>query len=270
MKKELTQLDNDFITVWSYYLLTDSLSGKGVAIKQLAKMGQPNAIQAWYQFNDIGTCPAIDKKLAELEQRDSSFEVVYASACREKADRDQQLAFRSLIKRMSKVISDYNETCQITKEQFDQEVQSIKTAIENIPFVAKQTEATALALSTAKKSGDLIEKERANELYFSQAPYCLTDKQRDSLRQKVEKNNKNIVAQLYLKIEENLSTDKSWNATNDPELTFTFAKAIKLFKEFNKSPRLDNIATKILGTLSQRELSEELLDAIYNEENVNF
>lgn len=270
MENKFTQLDNDFITLWSYYLLTGTLSGKMVAIKQLAKMGQVNAIQAWYQFNDIGACHEIDIKLNNLEKGELSYEILNAAASYDKCDRSQQNEFKALIKRMSTVLRDYHETCQITKEQFEEDTQAIRDSIADIPFIAKQEKATKWAFSEAKQTEDLYTFERANELLLAQAPFCLTQKQRKALSDKVKNNNKELVRSFSLQFVKNLTEDRFWTAEKDPQFAFNFAKSIKLFKDPKKTQSLDNLATKILGTLSQRELSPELLDALYEEEHVVF
>lgn len=44
----LTKLDNDFITIWSHYVLYREIDKD--ALRKLAELGQINAVQSYYLF----------------------------------------------------------------------------------------------------------------------------------------------------------------------------------------------------------------------------
>lgn len=60
-------LDNDFITLWSNYLLYDDTSSIMAPLKELAELGQINAIQCWYLLKkEDETSEKIENRVAEF------------------------------------------------------------------------------------------------------------------------------------------------------------------------------------------------------------
>ena len=72
IEKNVTQLDQDFITVWSKYFLNDfDDSDIQEEIKLLAEQGQLNAIHSWYLANKIGDNYTIDNQIINLMHKGS-------------------------------------------------------------------------------------------------------------------------------------------------------------------------------------------------------
>ena len=74
IEKNVTQLDQDFITIWSYYVLcginNDRVEQKvNIDITKLAELGQINAIQSYYLFNQPGNNKVIDEQVLDLEYK---------------------------------------------------------------------------------------------------------------------------------------------------------------------------------------------------------
>ena len=74
IEKEVSQLDQDFITIWSYYVLcginNNHVEQKvNIDITKLAEQGQINAIQSYYLFNQPGNNKVIDEQVLDLEYK---------------------------------------------------------------------------------------------------------------------------------------------------------------------------------------------------------
>ena len=61
---DFNELDNDFITLWSKFLLTNDKKAIIDGIEALAEMGQINAVQSWYLINQGTQNKNIDKILS--------------------------------------------------------------------------------------------------------------------------------------------------------------------------------------------------------------
>ena len=138
-----------------------------------------------------------------------------------------------------------------------------------IPFIKYHEEATNMALKDAQATDDVYVRERATELLLEHRNFCLTPVQRKKVDEKIARDNKSVFTDLYYAIQEKLAKNRYWTSLDDPKLAFTFAKSVKMFNSPSNPSKIDNLATKILGTLSQRELSSELYDAM-EEENSTF
>lgn len=72
IEKDVSQLDQDFITIWSYYILYLKSGMDGLTertITSLAEQGQINAIQSYYLFNEPGNNTVIDNHVLTLEYK---------------------------------------------------------------------------------------------------------------------------------------------------------------------------------------------------------
>lgn len=67
LETRLTELDLEFIKLWSEFLLEDNANAIMPKLKDLAMKGQINAIQEWYRFNEIGDCVEIDNITQNLK-----------------------------------------------------------------------------------------------------------------------------------------------------------------------------------------------------------
>ena len=72
IEKNVSQLDQDFITIWSYYILYLESGMDGLTertITSLAEQGQINAIQSYYLFNEPFNNTVIDDHVLTLENK---------------------------------------------------------------------------------------------------------------------------------------------------------------------------------------------------------
>lgn len=60
LEKNFNELDNDFVTCWSYYIINQELRNKFYALKVLASMGQINAMQCLPLLTDCGDLSYIE------------------------------------------------------------------------------------------------------------------------------------------------------------------------------------------------------------------
>ena len=108
LEKEVSQLDQDFITMWSYYILymesgIDGLTNK--ALIELAEQGQINALQTYYLFYKPGDNGVIDTHIAVLENTsglnfNEKFAISNYYESEEKIKTNKQLLYDEIESRM--------------------------------------------------------------------------------------------------------------------------------------------------------------------------
>ena len=77
LEKNFSSLDDDFITLWSTYLVNHKYKEISSNLQKLAELGQVNAIQSWYLWNKPGTNDVIDENCKNLSNDSNS---LYAKA----------------------------------------------------------------------------------------------------------------------------------------------------------------------------------------------
>jgi len=61
------ELDNDFITIWSHYILSQSKSAAFYEVAKLAELGQLDAQQKWFLISGNLQCDAVNRQVKEYK-----------------------------------------------------------------------------------------------------------------------------------------------------------------------------------------------------------
>ncbi len=68
--KNKAELDNDFITIWSHYILSQSKSAAFYEVAKLAELGQLDAQQKWFLISGNLQCDAVNRQVKEYKTDD--------------------------------------------------------------------------------------------------------------------------------------------------------------------------------------------------------
>ena len=109
LEKEVSQLDQDFIAIWSYYILYLESGMDGLTertITSLAEQGQINAIQSYYLFNEPGNNAVIDNHVLTLEYKsglhfNEKFAIYSYYESQEKSQTDKKQLYEEIESRMN-------------------------------------------------------------------------------------------------------------------------------------------------------------------------
>ncbi len=250
----LTKLDNDFITIWSHYVLYREIDKD--ALRKLAELGQINAVQSYYLFikETNAKVDGIVKEYRGLNPDEifaqANKEYFYGSKDIEKANQlleeiaDKQDEYNKIREKY------YNTSYYNTSNYYDEIEQlemmmnvkaSERRALEEqfyaIPFIDHKRNSIREYWNIGIQTGNPLFNERAVEI---QKRMPLADL--DDLRKCVKTTRKGLMKR-YKKDKE------------DVAVKFGLAKNLVLFQASNKEKE---IAKTILKQLASRELSQEL------------
>lgn len=270
LEYNFNELDDDFITLWSRYLLSYDATQIAADLEKLAELGQINAIQSYYLFlADAGkteTNREIDKRLNESVYS-RNFNHLLAQAHRIWAtDVQDRVSLNDLI-----------ATCQLENAQIDiiseklrhysdpylskseekakasleknlndwvESHQSTITELESSKFWQKQNAAIDACIAQANASHDAVVFERYFELVSSSVYGHLND----AIENRALKHDAKVARKELA---------KRRKANPSPVLDFTLAKNLIFF---SKKEKYNVLGRQILTGLANRELSKTLTE----------
>ena len=229
LEYDFNQLDDDFITLWSKFMLSYDKDDIIVPLEQLAEKGQINAIQQWYIWkNPEQRNKNIDDIVNGFAK--GTFNEAYAIACATYSKN------KNLIREVGREIS-RNKILGIAnfdKKYFelnDRLIEELKSSdyVKQISIVAEFTLMSAQTTNNCLIYERLLEIYRNNSLFLDSANF--------------EKSFSNFVKEALLK-----KLDKE---PKDPKLLFALAKNLIYFSWEEKDVFKGK---QILLTLSKRPL----------------
>lgn len=290
LEYNFTKLDDDFITLWSRYILTDDFSKEDMnALKNLACLGQINAIQSWYLFNGVGDCKEIDEKVKLFEkEKIINHNKLWALASYYKCiESDEYLRLNNEINNIYDKINkesgvstyivngqkfakfeDEEEQNKYLKiySKYSNELNEIIIKINKLKYIQYMKSAVDQIISLQNSNRRMFLAQRANEMLVCWLLDAgLTKGQYKEYEDAVSNNNKITVKHFAKCIKEELKKNKKFTACDDPQLAFHFVKSILLFDEIKKSKKIVDIANEYIDQLAFREYSKELQEAINKE-----
>ncbi len=251
LQGNLTKLDNDFITIWSNYMLYREIDKD--ALKALAEMGQINAVQSFYLFFfRKDRSPKVDEIVENYKGINPDED--FAKANKLRFDKAEDIVkVDKLILAISEIEDDINELQRkydntlIVEyaEQRDIERQAnrkfeqkkeLEKDFYNISFIKLKKECIGEYWNIGLQTKNPLFCERAVELQRSMPMFDLAD-----LRKCVKITRKGLM-KAYKKDKE------------DTLVQFALGKNLLMFRGSDKEKELGNL---LLKNLASRELSKE-------------
>lgn len=253
LENYFTKYDNDFITAWCKYLITNDNDFAKANIQALAHLGQINAIQDWYLMkNPEDKDEVIDKIVCKYEL--TNFNEVYALGCfykdKESAKIDEiikkvKALDHEKIEMLNRTSAYYPNQDDIFKIlAFNQDFLSIERQLDNLQAQYSKLQNSQYrnyAVSFAKS----MYKARKNPLYYERALEILHD---DYF------SNDSIILPKARKIQRKLHKLYKSNP-EDPSVKFALAKNLYYFSYGKKR----ELGKKMLKELATRDFSVDFL-----------
>ncbi len=248
LEYDFNKLDNDFITLWSKYILWNDASSIIKPLERLAEKGQINAIQSWY---------LIKKQEEKNEKIDAIVDGYYGKSFNEAlaiANRVYDRDRAELIELRKQISENYDLGVELAQTKYDEgyiipkeenryfiEMNRLIEEYKNTEYAKLLMYAADLTESACRSAKTVMVFERLFEIYTAN-PVVLDC---DSLHEKTIKE-VGKVARKYL---------KEYSDHSDEDLIrakYTLGKNLLFFSK-NKKERAEG--TKILLELSKRPLS---------------
>ena len=252
LEKEVSQLDQDFITVWSRYILLDKNSIDVNALheikkelEKLARLGQINAIQSYYLFNPPGD-KIIDSYVQDLMLKDDlSFNELWAIGNYYRALEDFRGEDRKDLETYFGLIY-FDETLDYQSEKYPKLCET-KEEIMKYPSMIYRNKAVEEAKFEANRYGNLLVKQRWVEMNLAQSAWILDP------RAYTLPETRAFIADL--------SNDllKAYKVDKDNDLVkYAFGKNLVLFADtIPTSQKQFNFGIKLLKELANRPIISE-------------
>ena len=238
LEYDFNELDNDFITLWSKFLLTNDKKAIIDGIEALAELGQINAVQSWYLINQGKQNKNIDKILSSYNGSNFNEFLAMANAIDSKEiNRDINVAIQYADDFCEKYIANRNNVLVGYLNDNSRYYKYLKSSF---------------AVARDVQNNILVEERLAELLYYYAAELPLTDSERRKYLRPAKKVAKEVLKKMeyILNKEENVYEFLK----NKPQLAFAVAKNHWFFSKKDKEKVF---ATDVLTDLSNRELSAE-------------
>lgn len=177
-----TELDNDFITIWSKILLLRKKDGLDIFndLERLAELGQVNAVQAYYSVLKQGDYrnSVIDKIVDDFP--DGDFDFLLAKTYKKQHDENYKILFRSFFK--SYFSNDYENQLKVKKQMMD---------LQSFQLLCKTKQ---MCLEQYNKTKDPIILERFFEIASGSTPWANLEEK--EIFKKYNFVRKNLVSKL--------------------------------------------------------------------------
>lgn len=245
-----TELDNDFITCWCRYLLTGDIGLVMDDLEKLAELGQVNAIQEWYRFNEMGDNKNIDELVKTIGRNYSGLLVKARIGAKEPsqiAQQDNLLAYVDEEQWVSGFRTGYYELTDRARK--------CRREIVDVPYIKDYYSAVNRAFQIGNRTDDVIVLETANEMYSELANKIGIKDTAKDMDKAIKKINSDICAHILKDIKKEKKEKGTSKLLEDPRMCFTLSKAILLFNDRHKQKPL---AVELLKELSKREYSDKL------------
>lgn len=256
-KRELDNLDNDFITIWSRWLLSaenyDVIKGD---LRQLAMCNQINAVQYWYWFNSQGVCPEIDEIVRNFNL--ATFDEMFAYSNFKWSDSKEHLTLTKLFEQLqhnrrastlSYLARDFDDM-----EKYHNNLTFYREQILGMPMNKYCRMAGDIALNVAVDDNDLVLMQEALEMLEIYRKRVALESVDKKLKDKLQDLNNVVIKGLIKTYKQLIKRGNKATILENPELCFALAKAILMYPTQRKFTYFKH-AIDILRVLANRELS---------------
>ena len=248
IEKNVTQLDQDFITVWCKYILLDknstdlnALSEIKKELEKLARLGQVNAIQSYYLFNPPGDS-TIDSYVQDyILKENPNFNELWAIGNYFRALEDFRNEDRKMLETYFGLVY-FDENLDYQSEKYPK-LCEIKEEIMKYNSMVYRDKAVEEAKFQAKTYGNLLVKQRWVEMNTAQSAWILDPKTytRSETKDAIAELRKNLL-KAYKVDKENdlvkyaLGKNLAIYADTIPTSQKEFDMGIKLLEELSNRP----------------------------------
>ena len=250
LEKDLTPLDNDFITVWSRYLKGGNYSDIKSDIWRLARLGQVNAMQVWYDHNTIGTDGVIDANVKFYEE-ETDLHSLYLLGQYEKNQPDQCFKYMTLAREYREIENKLSYGKGFMLENLQRKPQ-IWAEIYNQQFAIYYIGAINAGFDDLEEEENPLVMQSLCEIMNSISGWFFADPDKSELIEKISALSNIAVRDLSKAFSKVRGRTVEEKAKKSPQLAFQLAKCIKYFH--SKHNALVEEADKIIDSLASREL----------------
>lgn len=234
-KEKLTELDDDFITIWSNYIIYQDIDIVLPFLENLAENGQINAIQSWYLLkNPEAKNEKIDQIVNSFDLT-SNYNKIWAMA---------NCAFDKNRKQISYLEETYSNLHKKDIEENDafshRRKNEILQILASTSYAKYSKEALKKGLSVLDTTKSPIVAERCLEMASTFPNYI-----HYHFDEKMIKQIKNLLLEEHK------------NNPNNPAISFALAKNLHYFGNNNsklKMPKDNQMSVDLLYNLSERKL----------------
>ncbi len=221
-----TELDNDFITLWSKWILTHDYNLIKNNLEKLAELGQVNAVQSYYLFLDKNEIPntIIDDIVDDL--RGENFNFILAKAHKSGF---YEKGYSDLIKQKEYLLRN---------GYYDDELEALNIQIERTQTWQLRDRAARNCLVQYNNSKNPLVLERFGEILCTMAG--------DKLFSKKQRKLCKTLTKMYE------------NNPDSPELAYALGKNLIFFKDYDDKAVIKG--NEILSQLASRSFSDKLLN----------
>lgn len=247
LEYDFNELDNDFITLWSKYILWNDTSSIIKPLERLAEMGQINAIQSWY---------LIKKQEEKNEKIDAIVDGYYGKSFNEAlaiAHREYDRSRSELIKLGNQIIKNYELGVELAQTNLDKgyripieenryfiERERLIEEYRNTEYAKLLTIAADLTEQACQTAKTISVFERLFELYAANPLVLDNDRISEKTIAEVKKMARSVI------------NNKKASEEDKTRVKFILGKNI-LF--FSKKEKDQTEGTNIMFELSKRPLS---------------
>ena len=157
LEYNFTELDNDFITLWSRYIVTDKIVLDMNALQELAEKGQINAVQKWYWFNKKGVNSKIDA-IVESYKGDTYNELFSKAIVAYSDD------YQNYLDLVIKIHEEHKKWNRYDSEENYKNFGNLRKAIYEHPICSNLIKAKELAKEEYEKTNNYLVLETMNEI----------------------------------------------------------------------------------------------------------
>ena len=247
------ELDNDFITCWCRYLLTGDCNLVMGDLEKLAELGQVNAIQEWYRFNEVGDNKKIDERAEKIGHNYNGLFVKARIGSKEESQIERQNVLLTYVDEKQCVSCGRSSYYELTDR-----ARKCRKDIAEVPYIKDYYAAVNRALQIGSRTDDVVVLETANEMYSELADKIgIADTSR-GMDRAIKKLNSDICSRILKDIKKEKKETGTSKLLENPRICFTLSKAILLFNDKHKQKPL---AVELLKSLSKREYSDKLKES---------
>lgn len=264
-------LDDDFITVWSMFILTQDYGCIKGSLEKLAEMGQINAVQSWYLFQNEGDNEHIDAIVRGY--KGLTFNEAFAIGNFMERKQDQRKKYSEIVNRLAEVVDEEIPKFEIEDgylkddlsirekaryEALIEERNSLVAELKRLPVFIYFNNACFGASEQAKTVRCPLCAQRYIEMKSRFIDLTPFNSEKESLTKWVKKNMKRSMKRLLKVYDEKIKEDKNATVRSIPQISFALGKAIVFSEDIKNKTR--DAGVQILQSLATRDFSNQFVD----------
>ena len=247
LEYEFSELDNDFITLWSKYITTQDSNLIIGDLQKLARLGQVNAVQSWYLFKEKGDDKIIDSIVSGYTG--GSYNELFAMGNFNRTDSQQKDKHDEMMDELRYIV-ERDDTTNNDVEEYASKV------IKKSPCINPFYQAKEQALHQASTLEDCVIFQRANEMLLTYARYVPLVAWQNQVCKEVLSNCKVIRKNLIKRYNACLKKNPNFSVNDDPQLCYALAKSIIFLSDnISTSKRDKELGIFLIKQLANREYS---------------